>query len=87
MTQFDTVFGEDWGDNTGTQYIGDGVYIRDWTDWTGIPSVALRTDRGNGSNVIVLEQKDFNTMVKIGQAAFAYQANLRQFRVDQEEGE
>ena len=38
MSQIDHVYGMDWGD---ARYVGDGVYIRDCTDYSGIPAVAL----------------------------------------------
>ena len=64
MSQIDHVFGMDWGD---ARYVGDGVYIRDCTDYSGIPAVALRTDRENQHFVIVLEAEFFDYVVRIGQ--------------------
>ena len=64
MSQIDHVFGMDWGD---ARYVGDGVYLRDCTDYSGIPAVALRTDRENQHFVIVLEAEFFDYVVRTGQ--------------------
>ena len=64
MSQIDHVFGMDWGD---ARYVGDGVYLRDCTDYSGIPAVALRTDRDNQHFVIVLEAEFFDYVVRTGQ--------------------
>ena len=59
MDVIDNVFGMDW---TESQYVGDGVYVMDSTDKTGIPSVAIRTDRTapNERHAIPFEKGSFN---------------------------
>ena len=74
MSQIDSVIGIDWGD---AQYIGDGVYLLDSTHYSGVPSVAVRTDRTIDSRpqsfVIVLEQEVFDRLARIGQAIISRQ--------------
>ena len=71
----DKVLGLDWRE---ARYIGDGVYMADSSDLTGIPSIALRTDRKHGhQDVIVLEDSVFNELVHAGQALFTFIANKR----------
>ena len=74
MAAIDEVFGMDWAE---ARYIGDGVYMLDSSDHTGIPSVAIRTDREFRHFVIVLEDNVFEDMVKVGQAMLARQMNMR----------
>lgn len=75
MDPIDNVLGMDW---TEARYIGDGVYMKNASEHTGIPSVALRTDREDSHmDVIVLEDSVFDELVRAGQAAIAYEYNRR----------
>ena len=70
MSQIDNVLGFDWGDET-TRYIGDGVYAKDCTTYSGVPAIAIRTDRTDETGiqrhfVIVLEQEFFNELKRVG---------------------
>ena len=75
----DNVFGADWST---AQYLGDGVYMRDFTDITGIPSVALRVDRHQETAqehhcIIVIEDSMWEDMARAGKVILAGQADLR----------
>ena len=71
MAVVDNVLGMDWSDAT---HIGDGVYVRDATDYLGIRSVVLRTDRhidqGEVHHVIVLEDFVYAQLVWYAKAIF-----------------
>ena len=69
MNAIDSVLGLDWSEDT--TYIGDGVYLKDATPHIGIPSVAVRTDRGDAHHVIVFEDMVFRDLVKRGTAIIA----------------
>ena len=75
MDQIDRVFNLDWSE---AQYAGDGVYVLDSTHRTGIPSVAIRADRGEEQHVILLEKKVFESLARSGGAMLARQDNIRQ---------
>ena len=64
MELIDNVLGIDWSTS---KYVGDGVYMTDSTSQTGMPSVALRTDRMDQQHIILLEKREFEDMVKTGQ--------------------
>ena len=76
MSRVDSVFGLDWEE---AEHIGYGVHLLDSTHHTGIPSVALRTDRTGDdpyvpkSFVIVLEKEVFDKLVRLGQAIISRQ--------------
>ena len=77
----DNVFGADWST---AQYLGDGVYMRDFTDITGIASVALRVDRHQETDkehhcIVVIEDSMWEDMARAGKAILVRQANLREF--------
>ena len=63
MQYIDQVLHLDWRN---AKYIGDGVYITDASPTLGVPSVALRTDRGGVPCVIGFEAREFHTMTRIG---------------------
>lgn len=71
MNPIDDVFGMDWTDST---YLGDGVYLKDSSERTGINSVALRTDRNMGAThqVIVLEDGVFADLMHEGKKMLGF---------------
>ena len=68
MEKIDQITGLDWSES---KYVGDGVYVRSAADYMGIPSVAIRTDRGDVHHVIVMETDIFAAFVKEGKRIFA----------------
>ena len=75
MTAIDNVLGMDWLNAT---YLGDGVYLRDASDYMGIPALAIRTDRESDHHVIVFEADVFDTLVRRGQAILTANALARE---------
>lgn len=68
MRVIDQVIGMDW---THSQQVGDGVYIVDATQRMGTPSIAVRTDRETGHQVIVMESQVFTAFIQQGQQIIA----------------
>ena len=75
MSAIDDILGMDWSDAT---YLGDGVYLRDATDYMGIPALAIRTDRGFNHHVIVFEGDVFGQLVRRGQDILTANALARE---------
>ena len=75
MTTIDNVLGMDWSDAT---YVGDGVYLRDATDYMGIPALAIRTDQEFNQHVIVFEVDVFDTLVRRGREMLTANALARE---------
>ena len=74
MDRIDRVLNLDWSE---AQCAGGGVYVLDSTHRTGIPSVAVRADRGGKQHVILLEKKVFESLARSGGAMLARQNNIR----------
>ena len=63
MDRIDRVLNLDWSE---AQCAGDGVYILDSTRLTGVPSVAVRADRGGEQHVILLEKRALGVLARYG---------------------
>ena len=77
--RIDRALNLDWSD---AQYVGGGVYVLDSTHRTGIPSVAVRADRGEEQHVILMEKQVFEILARYGEMMLTRQDALREARTD-----
>ena len=75
MDLIDRVFNLDWSN---AEHAGSGVFVMDATHRTGIPSVAVRSDRGEEHHVILMERTIFKNLTRYGRMLMDRQDNARQ---------
>ena len=74
MDLIDRVFNLNWSD---AEHAGGGVYVMDATHRTGIPSLAVREDRGEEHHVILMERTIFKNLTRYGRMLLARQDDVR----------
>ena len=74
MDLIDRVFNLDWSD---AEHAGGGVFVMDAIHRTGIPSLAVRADRGGEHHVILLERTVFKNLTRYGRMLLARQGDVR----------
>ena len=74
MDLIDRVFNLNWSD---AEHAGSVVYVMDATHLTGIPSLAVRSDRGEEHHVILMERTIFKNLTRYGRMLLARQDDVR----------
>ena len=75
MDLTDRVLNLDWSN---AEHAGGGVYVLDATHRTGIPSLAVRADRGGEHHVILMEKTVFKNLTRYGTMLMDRQDDARQ---------
>ena len=75
MDLTDRVLNLDWSN---AEHAGGGVYVLDATHRTGIPSLAVRADRGGEHHVILMERTVFKNLTRYGTMLMDRQDDARQ---------
>ena len=73
MDLTDRVLNLDWSN---AEHAGGGVYVLDATHRTGIPSLAVRADRGGEHHVILMERTVFKNLTRYGRMLLARQGDV-----------
>ena len=75
MDLTDRVLNLDWSN---AEHAGHGVFVMDATRLTGVPSLAVREDRGEKHHVILLEGTIFKNLTRYGKMLLDRQDETRQ---------